>query len=144
MLQPAWSLDPIWVHFPTIRTRWHFLPKEVPLSLITPSRVEQRSLLGHEQPWQTDRNVRGGTLLAGDRPYGWGFGVHTTSELWFDLPHAARAFQSRVGLDRLAGSNSRRAAGGKAKQKRAASSAKASGGKGARTRKTTTARRKRG
>jgi hypothetical protein len=103
MLQPAWSMDRIWIHFPTIRTRWHFRSNEVPLSLVTPTRVEQRSLLGHEQPWQTDRNVRGGTLLAGDRPYGWGLGVHTTNQLWFDLPHTVRGFRSRVGLDRLAG-----------------------------------------
>jgi len=103
MVQPAWSLDPIWMHFPTIRTRWHFRPHEVPLSRIAPDRVEQRSLLAHGHPWQTDRNVRGGTLLAGDRLYGWGFGVHATNELWFRLPSAVRAFQSRVGLDRLAG-----------------------------------------
>jgi hypothetical protein len=65
--------------------------------------VEQQSLLGHGQPWRTDRNVRGGTLLAGNRPYGWGFGVQTTNQLWFDLPPSVRSFHSRVGLDRLAG-----------------------------------------
>jgi hypothetical protein len=79
------------------------MPQEVPLSRIEPIAVRQRSDLGDAWPWQADRNVEGGPLVSGERPYGWGFGVHAANELEFLLPGCARSFQARLGLDELAG-----------------------------------------
>ena len=104
VVQPAWSLDALWVKFPTIRTRCYFAPTEVPLSAIEPSEVVQRPVFGGSWGWQADRNVQGGPLIGGDRQYGWGLGVHAANELHFELPECVRAFQCRAGLDRAAGS----------------------------------------
>lgn len=104
MVQPAWSLDPLWVRFETIRLWWSFPPHEVPLSRLYPIRSVQQQSLGRSWHWRTDRNVRGGTLYAGSRQYGWGFGVHAANELWFELPDCVQAFRGHVGLDHIAGS----------------------------------------
>jgi hypothetical protein len=103
VVQPAWSLDPLWVKFNTIRMRCCFAPEEVPLSQIEPGEVVQRSVFGGSWFWQADRNVQGGPLVSGERQYGWGLGVHAANELHFELPDCVRSFQCRAGLDRLAG-----------------------------------------
>jgi hypothetical protein len=103
VVQPAWSLDPLWLNHPRVRLRRYFAPTEVPLSRIPPVAVAQRSSLGGHWPWRIDRNVQGGPLRSGDREFAWGFGVHAFSELQFDLPEAARGFSTRLGLDHLAG-----------------------------------------
>jgi hypothetical protein len=102
-VQPAWSLDPLYVHFAAIRTWWSFAPEEVPLSRIEPSRSVQHSILGRGWSWQADRNVQGGPLQNGNQDYGWGIGVHATNHLWFELPGMVQAFRTRIGLDRTAG-----------------------------------------
>ena len=101
-VQPAWSLDPIWMPFPTIRSRWYYAPTEVPLSRLQPVRAVERPLLA-TWPWRTDRNVYGGPLVSGQQGYAWGFGVHAPTELWFDLPDFVRSFRTRAGLDHTVG-----------------------------------------
>lgn len=103
LVQPAWSLDPFWLAHEAIRVREYFRPNEVPLSRIDPSRSRQQSDLGGVWRWQLDRNVEGGPMESGGAPSPWGFGVHARSELEFPLPAAARAFQTRLGLDQIAG-----------------------------------------
>lgn len=103
IVQPAWSLDPLWVRFSTIAARWEFPPEEVPLSYIEPASVVQQSVFGAGLTAQLDRNVHGGSLFSGNRQFAWGWGVQASSQLWFDLPACARGFQTRIGLDRTAG-----------------------------------------
>jgi hypothetical protein len=103
MVQPAWSLDPLWVPHREIRQRCFFTPQEVPLSRIEPAAQRQQSDLGGVWPYQVDRNVEGGTLSSGGRDYPWGLGIHARCELEFALPSCARSFRSRLGLDTLAG-----------------------------------------
>ncbi len=103
VIQPAWSLDPFWLHHRGIRLRCYFMPHEVALSRIDPIAVRQRSDLEGAWQWRADRNVEGGALVSGGLPYGWGFGVHGGNELEFALPGCARSFQARFGLDELAG-----------------------------------------
>jgi hypothetical protein len=103
LVEPAWSDDPLWVPFNAIRTRVYFAADEVPLARLTPSKAVERPILGKGLSWRLNASVLGGPLASGERLYGWGFGVQAANELWFDLPACARAFQSRVGLDRLAG-----------------------------------------
>lgn len=103
MLQPAWSLDPLWVPFLKIRLREYFAADEVPLSSFTPDEVRQQSDLGGSWRWQADRNVEGGPLASGGRPFPSGFGVHAMTELGFALPEYAVSLRSALGLDALAG-----------------------------------------
>jgi hypothetical protein len=97
MVQPAWSLDPLWVPFGAINVRWSFKPDTVPLSRVRPSETVSPAMLR----WRADRNADGGLLRSGKRAAGWGFGVHAYSELSFALPQEAVSFSSKVGLDRL-------------------------------------------
>jgi hypothetical protein len=104
VVRPAWCLDALCVPFSTIQAWWTFTPHEVPLSRWPPVRFVSRPMLGKGWSWQVDRNVEGGLLASAKQVHGWGFGVHAPCELWFEIPPAARGFQVRVGLDRLAGS----------------------------------------
>jgi S1-C subfamily serine protease len=103
-IQPVWSLDIIWIRHGDIRVRRFFAPNEVPLSRLFPSTSSQISALGGS-PWpaRVNANARGGPLRCRDGDYGWGFGVHATSELRFGLSPLVSAFRTGVGLDQLAG-----------------------------------------
>ena len=103
LVQPAWSLDPLWIRFPSIRTFRFFAAHQVPLTAVTPSRVAQKSLFGSSWRWKIDRNVRGGSLRSGGNAFGWGFGVQAQHELQFPLPQLAKTFRVRVGLDESVG-----------------------------------------
>jgi hypothetical protein len=103
VVRPAWCLDAVCVPFAAIRAWWTFLPHELPLSRWPPVRFIARPLLGKGWSYQVDHNVEGGLLASAKQVHGWGFGVHAPCELWFEVPPAARGFQVRVGLDRLAG-----------------------------------------
>ena len=118
LVQPAWSLDPLWISNPDIRARRFFPPQDVPLSMIMPTGVNRESKFGGGWSWQSDRSVQGTPLKAsrtplvesaatGDRTGGWecdwGFGVQARCELFFPLPNVVTAFRSWVAIDALAG-----------------------------------------
>jgi hypothetical protein len=103
IVQPAWSLDPLYVRFATIRVLSSFAPHEVPLTRLEPCRAVQHPILVQGLNWQTDHNVQGGPLGNATRDFAWGFGVHAACNLWFDLPDSVQAFRTQVGLDRIAG-----------------------------------------
>jgi len=99
IVQPVWSLDPLWIPFRNIRTAWSFAPEEVPLCRIPPSSEINPPLF----PGRTNANLTGRPLRSGGRQFAWGFAVHAYSELRFELPRFARAFSSSIGLDASAG-----------------------------------------
>lgn len=102
-LQPAWSLDLLWISCGEIWIRRLLAPHEVPLSRIYPTASRNQSLLsGGAWNWQANRNVHGAPLAGGEHEFGWGFGVQATSELHFPLPPYVASFRSQVGLDRAA------------------------------------------
>ncbi|HVV99263.1 MAG TPA: NPCBM/NEW2 domain-containing protein [Planctomycetaceae bacterium] len=103
MLQPAWSLDTIWVRHRTIRSRRFFSPQTVPLTLIPPAREEQHPLLAGARHWQRDRSVLGAPLQTGTGVFGWGYGVQAQQTLEFPLHPTVRTFRTRIGLDQSAG-----------------------------------------
>lgn len=103
-LQPAWSVEPLWLKHRTIRTRRFFAPHEVPLSAIEPLRSVSRSSLSKGWGWQADRNIHALRLRCAEQSWGWGLGVHAYSELTYDLPACARTFRTQYGLDASAGS----------------------------------------
>ncbi len=103
-VQPAWSLDVLWLRGDQIPMRRFFDASETPLSRIRPTMVRQHSPLAAQgRPWQRDRNVEGGWLESGPGVFGWGFGIHATNELRFELPTFVTAVSGFVGLDALAG-----------------------------------------
>ena len=65
--------------------------------------VEQNSVFGQSLSWRRNAGVLGSPLRSGSQTYGWGFGVHATSHLSFDLPAGANRFTAGVGLDAAAG-----------------------------------------
>ena len=97
IIQPAWTLDALWVPFGGICMRWSFPPDRLPLSRVHPTASVNPAL----QPWRLNRNSRGQMLRSGGQQYGWGFGVHAYSELAFALPKCVTSFRSRLGLDRI-------------------------------------------
>lgn len=103
-LQPAWSLDVLYVPGERVWLRRSFAPNQVPLSRIPPSEVKHQAALGEVgQPWQRDRNMPGEPLRSGGREWGYGLGTTTTTELTYDLPIGAKTFKGSIGLDRVAG-----------------------------------------
>ncbi len=102
-VQPAWSVEPLWLRHRAIRMRRYFAPHEVPLSVIEPIRAIQRSNLAGGWNWELDRNVHASPMRCAEMPFAWGFGVHAYSELGFDLPAGARTFRTQYGLDKAIG-----------------------------------------
>ena len=106
LIQPAWSLDPLYVRFRQIKAWRFFWPHQVPLSIVRPTSVTHRPTFGASWVWQTNRNVRSTPLFLGpdQMGFGWGFGVSAFHELRFALPSKAIAFRTRFGLDSSVGS----------------------------------------
>jgi S1-C subfamily serine protease len=102
-LQPAWSLDLLWVPFREIAVIRTFAPREVSLHRITAKSAGQRGSLGGAQAVQINRNVLGGPLRSKTLDFGWGLGVAGGAELAFDLPAGVRSLRAWVSLDRAAG-----------------------------------------
>ncbi|HKD37867.1 MAG TPA: NPCBM/NEW2 domain-containing protein [Pirellulales bacterium] len=102
-VQPAWSLDPLWVRHHRVLTRRYFGPHEVPLSLVEPSDTKLRSALAAGWHPQMDRNAQGGPLENSGQEAGWGIGMHAYTEQHFPLPACVQSFHSRVGLDHVVG-----------------------------------------
>jgi hypothetical protein len=98
-VQPAWSVETLWLKHRTIRTRRFFAPHEVPLSAIEPLRSVIRSSLSAGWTWQLDRNIHAVPLRCADQAWGWGLGVHAYSALTYDLPICIRTFRTQYGLD---------------------------------------------
>lgn len=103
LVQPAWSLDPLWVSHRTIRTRRFFEPHEIPLTLLEPNRSTHVASLGSGWNWVRDRNVQSGPLQSGGNEFGWGLGVQAQHELEYALPPGSQTFRTRIGLDRCIG-----------------------------------------
>ena len=104
LLQPAWSLDPVWLRYRTIREWRFFAPTDVPLSNFAPVDVRQTSVFGSGWKWQTNQSVQRGLLQSFRHEYGWGFGVQASCDLTFEYPETARAFHTFYGIDIAAGS----------------------------------------
>ena len=102
LIQPAWSLDSLWLRYRSIY-RWRFFaPHEIPLSNVVPVQMAHQAVFGRGWDYQRDSNVQRGPLQSSDQEFGWGFGVHGGTELIFDYPVAASAVRTRFGLDRIA------------------------------------------
>ncbi|OYW20969.1 MAG: hypothetical protein B7Z55_06370, partial [Planctomycetales bacterium 12-60-4] len=99
IVQPAWSLNALWVRFSTVAGWLWFNPAEPPLSWCDPSRVEHQAVFGGGWSWQRDRSSIGERFLIVDQHFQRGFGVHGSTDLTFALPTYARDVRTRCGLD---------------------------------------------
>jgi S1-C subfamily serine protease len=103
-IQPAWSLDLLWVPFREIVLYRTFHPREVPLSRIAPRQIASRGGLAGSKAAQIDRNIQGGPLRSKTLDFGWGLGAFGGAEITFDLPPLGiRSLRAWVCLDRAAG-----------------------------------------
>ncbi len=120
-IQPAWSLQPLYVRFVHICERRYHPPHEVPWSCLdieldaealasegaaveaNPAAIGAMSLASR-WPAQSDRNVFGGRLRRGGDEFNWGLGTHAPSRVTIPLPACARAVQTRLALDDSVGS----------------------------------------
>lgn len=101
-IQPAWSLDVIYIPAASVVMRRMFAPQDVPLCRIPPADAEPGNSATAWLP-RVNRNVQGGPLYSGGREFGWGFGVHAFSQLQFPLTPLAVAVRAELGLDRTVG-----------------------------------------
>ncbi len=100
---PAWSVQPLWIPYRSIRAWRFFSPCRVPLThLPIEEYAEQPKLGGYWGP-SIDRNLAGGPPAVGDRLFGWGVSLTAPARIAFPLPPVPVAFQSWFGLDRTAG-----------------------------------------
>lgn len=102
-IQPAWSLDPFWVRFRSIRTQWYFPADRPPLTILEPVEVESRHALAHGWSWRAERNARGGPISSGGRGWGWGLGMQAFCRIEMPLPSCAVAVKTGLGLDDVVG-----------------------------------------
>ena len=102
-IQPAWSLDLLWIPCREIAYRRTWLPREVPLTRVAEAAVKSLALAGLSRKVEVNRNELGGPLRNKSQEFGWGMGVHSRSELVFDLPAGVRSIRTQVCLDRDAG-----------------------------------------
>jgi S1-C subfamily serine protease len=100
-LQPAWSLDPLWIPVRDVAMWRFFAPHEIPL---------QRGLELHRggkanpaAHWEANRNILGGPLRSMSTDFGAGIGLQAPSLLGLPLPPHVQALRGSVCLDRIAG-----------------------------------------
>ena len=103
LVQPTWSLDPIWVRHVEIYKRNYFEPNQPPLSYFEAESVHYRHPLGTIFPYKIDKNVLGGVLQSKNQDYGWGLGVHAETSITYSFPKEVVAFQSGFTLDPVVG-----------------------------------------
>lgn len=103
VLQPAWSLDPFWVRFSSIRAWRCFSPDRVPATLLDPEVTRPDVVFSAAKRPLTNRSPAGTPLGDGAALYGWGFATHAPAELDLPIPQGMSAFHTLFGLDPSAG-----------------------------------------
>ena len=102
-IQPAWSLDILWIASSStwMRRSWAF--HELPLFRLPFQESRGGAMFSrHGFPARVNRGVLGGTAQLGDRIAGWNLGVMGPSRLTFPLPPWTTAFHSSFGIDQAA------------------------------------------
>lgn len=102
-VQPAWSLDSISAAFDEIAVVGYRAYNQIPLSSFPATLLEKRSLIGSNQDWKRNQNIRGGILASGDMFADVGIGTYSYSKIAFAIPPGiVTRFQGYVGIDRVA------------------------------------------
>lgn len=101
-VQPAWSLDPLWLPSDHVAERRFFDWTELPLTRLAPVLPPRTFAFSRRGP-RVDRSAGGDRLQSGGDEFAWGFGVAGESELRFPLSNLVTALHVRYGLDARAG-----------------------------------------
>ncbi|MBA2117005.1 hypothetical protein [Bremerella alba] len=102
-IQPAWSIDPIWVECRStwMRRSWAF--DEMPLFRLPYHESRDGAMFSRNGfSARINRGILAGTAKSGDRISGWSLGVMAPSRLSFALPPIATGFRTSVGIDQAA------------------------------------------
>lgn len=102
MVQPGWSLEPLWIPHRSVVWRRFYAFNEIPLTEV---RCEYResSSFGGKWGYRVNANLLGGPLQTGGRFRGWGMGVPSGSALVFPLHPLVTTIRLSLGLDSEAG-----------------------------------------
>ncbi|MGC1275617.1 MAG: hypothetical protein WBC44_18060 [Planctomycetaceae bacterium] len=103
-IQPAWSLDPLWVPVSSVSTWRFFSPDRVPLTVLDPTVTRNEVVFSASRPPLVNRAVHGGALTDAHTLFGWGYGVQAPCRLSVSLPASATAFRGGYALDPSVGS----------------------------------------
>lgn len=99
-LQPAWSLDVLWIANARSYLRRSFAPDRPPLVRFQQSEDRSGAYFSENGwPVRNNRSVVGGPLRTGDELFGWGLGVLAASKINVPLSPLVRGFQTKIGLD---------------------------------------------
>lgn len=101
-LQPAWSLDPLWIPSRNVALRRFWKPQTVPLPRIAALALNQSPADAELQKVRLNRSTLDTPLRSAVFDFGSGVGVHAPHRLIFPLPLGAMSFRTLVALDRLA------------------------------------------
>ncbi|WP_145087627.1 PDZ domain-containing protein [Anatilimnocola aggregata] len=101
-LQPAWSLDPLWIPVRDIATWRFFSQTEVPLQRAFELQRGQAAAQASAR-WENNRNILGGPLRSLKTDFGSGLGLQAPGRLSLPLPLGCVAVRTQVCLDRIAG-----------------------------------------
>lgn len=101
-LQPAWSLDPLWIPIREVAIWRFFAQHEVPLQRACELHRGDANVAA-ETRWTTNRNILGGPLRSLTTDFGFGIGLQAPGQLQLPLPSDCVALRTVVCLDRLAG-----------------------------------------
>jgi hypothetical protein len=99
LFHPAWSLDPLTIHFPAIRVWRFFAPTEIPATLLEPTATRDGVVFSSGWNWQRNFSVQQTTAISGQKHAGWGFGTHAPTQLTLSLHGVVTAFRVKAGLD---------------------------------------------
>lgn len=101
-MQPAWSLDPLWIPIREVAIWRFFLQHEVPLQRACELHRGDANVAA-ETRWTTNRNILGGPLRSLTTDFGFGIGLQSPGQLQLPLPSDCVVLRTVVCLDRLAG-----------------------------------------
>jgi len=100
-IQPAWSLDLLWIPCSETWTRRSWKYNEIPLFRWPYQETREGAMFSRNGfSMRRNRNSLGELAVAADRPLGWNLGVMAPSRLQFKLPPLLSGFSTHVAIDR--------------------------------------------
>lgn len=103
MVQPPWSVQPLWIPYRAVVWRRFYGPGEVPLTRLQELSYQEASTLGGRWGYHLDANLLGRPLHSAGRLYGWGLGVTSGTQIAYPLHPWVSSVRVQLGIDSEAG-----------------------------------------
>ncbi|MDP6635360.1 MAG: NPCBM/NEW2 domain-containing protein [Phycisphaerae bacterium] len=100
VVQPSWAMDGICVSSDHIVFESYRRTDEIPLGSLPAKVLAQRSMTGFNWSWRRNCGFHAQQLASGRLRSDLGVGMHSYSEIAFELPKGSLSFSSWVGIDR--------------------------------------------